>query len=411
LIKYERYKLENGLTVILHRDQSTPLTVVNMLYKVGSKNEHIKKTGFAHLFEHLMFSGSENAEDFDMVIQNAGGENNAFTNNDLTNFYDIMPSENLETALWLESDRMQNLNINQESLDVQKKVVVEEFKETSLNKPYGDLWHHLSDLAYTTHSYKWPTIGLVPEHIEEANLTDVQNFFDNHYQPNNAVLVLTGKFEIENAKELIAKWFEDIQNNESQQHLIPQEPKQLSKRNKIVSGKVPSKALYMAFHMPDRLHPDFSGYDILSDILSGGRSARFYQKLLKGTDLFSDVSGYITGSIDPGLFIVEAKLMNGKDVEKAKAVIWNELNQLKENIISKEELQKVKNGLSSSVSFSEVSVLHKAINLAYFEMLGHIDMINSQEEEIDKVTPEDLQRIAKKTFVESNCSEIFYNIA
>lgn len=408
MIEYKRYTLKNGLTVVLHQDKSTPLVVVNVLYKVGSRNETPDKTGFAHLFEHLMFSGSENIDDFDMVIQNAGGENNAFTNKDITNFYDILPAENLETALWLESDRMEKLNINQKSLDIQKKVVIEEFKETSLNKPYGDLWHHISALAFEKHSYRWPTIGLVPEHIENAKLEDVSNFFNGYYAPGNAVLVLSGNFEFEIAEKAIENWFGSIQNTKVNPYENIEEPAQTIKKSKTLQGKVPADALYMVFHMPDRLHKDFFAYDLLSDVLSGGRSSRFYQNLLKGTDIFSNVSAYITGSIDPGLFVVEAKLMGDNKVELAKAKIWQELNQLKEALIDAQELEKVKNSLISSVCYSEVSVLHKAINLAYYEMLGDINMINTQEEDYSRVTAEDLLRISQYTFNDSNCSEIVY---
>jgi len=408
MIEYQRHILKNGLTVILHNDNSTPLVAVNILYKVGSKNEQEDKTGFAHLFEHLMFGGSENVPDFDSIIQNAGGENNAFTNSDLTNYYDIMPSENLETALWIESDRMRKLNINQKSLDVQKKVVLEEFNETSLNKPYGNLWHHLSGLAYTQHPYRWPTIGLIPQHIEDAQLEDVRTFFNNHYAPNNAVIVLAGKFDKGHAFNLVEKWFGDLEPSSFIKNDILTEPQQKAKNHKTVSGSVPAPALYMAFHMPERLHSDFGTYDIISDIFSGGRSARFFRRLLRGTQLFSNVDAYITGTIDPGLFMIEAKLMKEEDIEKARDLIWQELEQLKVELVKEDELQKVKNSLISSISFSEVSIMHKAINLAYYEMLGNVGLINEQENEFISVTPEDIQRVAADTFVENNYSEIFY---
>ena len=408
MIEFTRYQLDNGLTVILHPDQSTPLVTVNVLYKVGSKNEQIDKTGFAHLFEHLMFGGSKNVPDYDTPIQIAGGDNNAFTNSDLTNFYNVMPAENLETALWLESDRMLQLDINQKSLSVQKKVVVEEFKETSINEPYGDLWHQLSDLAFTTHPYRWPTIGLVPAHIEDADLEDVTHFFNTYYKPNNAVLVIAGKYDEDKIKAQIEQWFGGIAKGEIGVKPIPVEPAQKHFRTRTLHRKVPSDALYLAFHMPDRKHKDFIAYDILSDILSGGRSARLYQNLLKGSELFSNVNAYITGTFDPGLFVIEARLLENADLEKAKLLIWNELQILKEERVHPEELQKVKNSLISSVAFSEVSVTHKAINLAHYEMLGDVNDINTQEKEIDRVTVEDLKRIANQTLVLENCSEIIY---
>jgi len=408
MIEFEKYKLENGLTVILHKDISTPLVTVNVLYKVGSRNEHISKTGFAHLFEHLMFGGSENIPDFDSPIQVAGGDNNAFTNSDLTNFYSILPSENIETALWLESDRMKQLDFNQKSLDIQKKVVVEEFKETSINKPYGELWHALSDLAFTIHPYRWPTIGLNPSHIEDANLDDVKAFFEKHYRPNNAVLVIAGNMEIEKTKASIEKWFSDIPSSVISNEKIPVEPQQLSFRTKTLIKEVSSDALYMAFHIPDRLDKSFGAFDMLSDIFSGGKSARFYQNLLKETEIFSSVFAYITGSIDPGLFVIEAKLIGDNKVDEARTLIWQELEKMKVELISEKEIQKVKNSLISSISFSEVSVIHKAINLAYYEMLGDATLINKQEEDYVDVTAEDIRQLSINTFTKENCSEIIY---
>ncbi len=408
MIEYERYTLNNGLTVILHHDDSTPLVAVNILYKVGSKNENPEKTGFAHLFEHLMFGGSKNVSSFDTIMQNAGGDNNAFTNSDLTNFYDIMPSDNLETALWLESDRMMQLDFSQKNLDIQKKVVVEEFKETCLNKPYGDLWHHLSSLTYKTHPYQWPTIGKIPKHIEDAELSDVKSFFNNYYTPSNAILVLSGKFDTNDAKRKIDKWFGSIPAGETFLDKVPTEDVQNEKRTEKLFRNVPSDAYYLAFHIVDRKHKDFATYDIISDILSGGRSSRFYQNLLKGSALFSNVSAYITGTIDPGLFVVEARYLNDADVDQGISMIWQELDRLKLEKVADQELQKIKNSMISSICFSEVSIVHKAINLAYYEMLGNVDLINNQEEEYNQVTSEDIIRLANQTFVESNSSEIYY---
>ena len=345
---------------------------------------------------------------FDTPIQVAGGDNNAFTNSDLTNFYDILPSENLETGLWLESDRMKSLIFSQESLDIQKKVVVEEFKETSINKPYGDLWHELSALVYKKHPYRWPTIGLIPEHIENANLDDVKSFFENHYNPSNAVLVIAGNLDIEKVKTQINKWFSDIPGNPKSKVSIQEEPKQNEYRQKTVYRSVPSNAIYLGFPMGDRLHKDFAICDVLSEVLCGGRSSRFYQRLIKNTDLFSNVDAYITGTIDPGLFIIEAKLLDGADIDKAKDLIWQEIDHLMNSLVDSEELQKVKNGLISSITFSEVSVINKAINLAYYEMLKDASMINNQEEDYLYITPEDLQAVAKKIFVKTNCNEILY---
>ncbi len=408
MIEFERYQLDNGLTVILHQDMSTPLVAVNVLYKVGSKNESSDKTGFAHLFEHLMFGGSENIEDFDTPIQEAGGENNAFTNNDLTNFYDIVPAENIETALWLESDRMLKLKFDQNTLDIQKKVVIEEFKETSINKPYGDLWHNLSELAFQKHPYKWPTIGMKTEHIEDASLDDVKDFFRKHYHPGNAILVISGKFESNNAKVLVDKWFGSIPAVDRHDQVIEEEPVQEGFRQRTLSSNVPSTALYLAFHMPERLHKDFGVYDLISDILASGRSSRFYQRLIRKTNIFSSIDAYITGSMDPGLFIIEAKLQEEDQLDQARQLIWDELKLLCSEYVDSDELQKVKNSLISSICYSEVSILHKAINLAYFEMLGNSSLINSQEEEYKHIIADDLMRIAKELFRKENCSELVY---
>lgn len=408
MIEFVKYNLDNGLTVLLHEDQSTPLAVVNVLYKVGSKNESSHKTGFAHLFEHLMFGGSENIEDFDTPIQEAGGENNAFTNNDLTNFYDVIPAENLETALWLESDRMMSLRFDQKSLDVQKKVVVEEFKETSINRPYGDLWHHLSDLAFKKHPYRWPTIGLKTEHIETAELEDVKHFFKKYYHPGNAILVICGRINIDQVKQMVEKWFGPIPTVQNDLSTVDEEPIQTEFRQKIVVGNVPSVSMHLAFHMPERKHKDFGVYDLISDLLASGRSSRFYQRLIKGTKLFSGIDAYITGTEDPGLFIIEAKLQDGVSVDEAREAIWVELNDLKNNAVELKELQKVKNSLISSICYSEISILHKAINLAYFEMLGDAELINRQEDDYKPVMVEDILRIANAMFVKENCSELIY---
>ena len=408
MIDYTKYTLDNGLTVILHKDDSTPLATINVLYKVGAKNEDPARTGFAHLFEHLMFGGSQNIPDFDTPIQQAGGDNNAFTNADITNFYNIVPAENLETALWLESDRMMQLDFSQQSLDVQKKVVVEEFKETCINKPYGDMWHEMSNLAYTTHSYRWPTIGLVPEHISEAQLSEVKEFFSNYYKPSNAILVIAGKLDIPHTKTVIDQWFGPIKGGPIRFRDIPIEPTQKTARQKILEQTVPSNAIYMGFHMPKRMHPDFIAYDLLSDIMSGGRSSRFYQNLVKGSSLFSSANAYISGTIDPGLFIIEAKLLDGVSIDDAKSAIWDELNRTIKEAPEQSELQKVKNSMISGVEFSEVSINNKAINLAYYEMLGDVSLINKQVEEIESVTTEDILRVAKETFTAENCSEVIY---
>lgn len=408
MIKYERFELENGLRVLVHEDDSTPLVAMNVLYNVGARDESPEKTGFAHLFEHLMFGGSANIADFDDEIQLAGGDSNAFTNNDMTSFYCTLPAENLETAFWLESDRMMHLKLNQRALDIQRKVVVEEFKETCLNQPYGDVWHHLSDLAFTIHPYRWPTIGLVPQHVEEATLQDVQHFFTTYYRPNNAILSVAGPVKATQIKDLAEQWFGDIPAKPIPQRQIPQEPAQQKLQQRIQKANVPVDALYLAFHTPARNHPDYYTVDIISDILCNGQSSRLFRQLLKEQNLVNAIDAYITGNIDPGLLIIEAKPSDNISLADTEKAIWQELERLKKEPISAQELQKYINKVESTLIFSETSVLNKAMNLAFFELLDDVELINSEVEEYRKITPEQVQRVAREILTAENCSELYY---
>jgi len=408
MIAYQKFTLDNGLRVIVHEDQSTPLVAVNILYDVGSRDESPEMTGFAHLFEHLMFSGSENVADFDDVVQRAGGDSNAFTNNDITNFYTILPTQNVETALYLESDRMKALNINQKSLDIQKKVVVEEFKEVCTNTPYGDAWHMLSNLAYKTHSYNWPTIGKTIEHIEFAKLDDVQNFFKKHYAPSNAILVLSGNISGAKAKMLTEKWFGDIAVGSPYLRNLTKEPKQETMQKMVTKAKVPMDAIYLSFHVAERKHVDYYATDLLSDVICNGKSSRFYQSLFKEQKLFSYIDAYITGSSDPGLLVIEGKLSEDVDAEIAIAQVWKELEKIKENPIAAQELQKYKNKVESSLLFSESSILNKAFNLAYFESIGEIDLINNELALYASITTLDIHRLANEVLVPENSNVLIY---
>jgi len=408
VIAFSRFELDNGLRIIHHEDQSTPMVALNVLYNVGSKDESPEKTGFAHLFEHLMFGGSVNVPDFDGPIQTAGGENNAFTNNDITNFYDLLPAENIETAFWLESDRMLGLNFDEKVLDVQRKVVVEEFKETCLNQPYGDAWHHISDLAYKVHPYRWPTIGKVPKHVEDATIEDVKQFFYNYYRPNNAILVVSGNIDAAKTKMLSQKWFGEIPSGKIPPRNIPQEPAQKKLQQRINRAKVPNDALYLAFHSPSRTHPDFYPTDLLSDILCNGSSSRLYRRLLKQRKLFTQIDCYLTGSVDPGLFIIEGHPAAGVSQKEAEEAIWKELEEIKTQAVPARELQKIKNRIESTLVFSELNVLNKAINLAFFELLGDADYINQEVDFYKTVTIDDLQRVANQILTPENCSELYY---
>ncbi len=410
MIQFSKHQLANGLRVLIHEDKSTPMVAVNLLYNVGARDESPDKTGFAHLFEHLMFSGSENVKDFDEPIQRAGGDSNAFTNNDVTNFYDLVPAENVETVLWLESDRMLSLNINERDLDIQRKVVVEEFKETCLNEPYGDVWHHLADLAYTQHPYRWPTIGKVPAHVEEATLDDVRDFYQKHYCPNNAILVIAGNIKEKQILNLVNKWFGDIPARPVPERHLPAEPPQVILQRRVQQAKVPVNALYLAFHVPERSHRDFYVVDLISDILGNGPSSRLFRKLHKQAPVFNSIDAYVTGSIDPGLLIIEGQPVDGVSLEEAEKAVWKELKLLCDEPISKRELQKYKNKIESTLVFSESNVLNKAINLAFFELLGDANLINEEAKFYQEITEADIQRVTQKIFIEENCSALFYTV-
>lgn len=408
MIAFTKFILENGLTVLVHEDDSTPLVAVNVLYNVGARDESPEKTGFAHLFEHLMFGGSDNIPDFDEPIQLAGGENNAFTNNDITNFYEVLPAENIETAFWLESDRMKLLKFDQKSLETQQKVVVEEFKETCLNQPYGDAWHHLAEMAFKIHPYRWPTIGKIPKHVEDATLEDVKEFYFKYYRPNNAILVVAGNIKTDQVKSLAEKWFGDIPKGEVPVRKLELEPPQRKIQKQINPAKVPADALYLAFHCPGRVDEAYYAADLISDILANGSSSRLYRKLYKEERLFNSIDAFVTGNIDPGLLIIEGKPMPGVTLEQAEQAIWRELNLLKTTGPSEAELQKYKNKVESLLVFSEANVLNKAINLAYFELIGNADLINTEKGEYLKVTTAQIRDLAKEIFTEENCSELYY---
>ncbi len=410
MIEFSKFTLKNGLRVIVHEDRSTPMVAVNVLYDVGSRDESPEKTGFAHLFEHLMFGGSKNVPDFDEPIQQAGGENNAFTNSDITNYYEILPAENVEIAFWLESDRMLNLNFDEKVLETQRKVVVEEFKETCLNQPYGDAWHHLSGLAYQEHPYNWPTIGKVPQHVEHATMQDVIDFYHKFYCPNNAILSVAGNIGLEEVKALTEKWFADIPKSEVPRRRLKQEPIQDAIREVNMESDVPLDSIYMAFHMPDRIHPDYYVVDLISDILCNGSSSRLFRRLTRDQELFSYIDCYITGSIDPGVLIIEGKPSEGVSLEKAELAIWEELDLLKQEAVQEKELKKVKNKVESSIIFSETNILNKAINLAFFEVVGNTSLINQELAYYRQITMQDIRRVANQILTRENCSVLRYKV-
>ncbi|HQV77249.1 MAG TPA: pitrilysin family protein [Chitinophagales bacterium] len=407
MIDYSKEILENGLTILHHYDETTPFVVVNTLYHVGAKDEDEQKTGFAHLFEHLMFSGSKHFKDFDKPLQEAGGENNAFTNNDYTNYYDIVPAINIETPLALEADRMLHLNINKKSLDVQRKVVCEEFKENYINQPYGNAWHILREMVYSQHPYKWPTIGKELKHIENATLEDVQAFYNTYYQPKNAILVIAGNIEKNNALQLCEKYFTSTKNSDCIHHTFT-EPIQTTATQKTIQEEVPLNAIYIAFKMCDRLHPDYYVADITSDILANGTSSRLHQRLVKEAKAFVDMDAYITASNDIGMFVFEGKVSEGYDVYHAEQLVWKEIEQIKQDLVPEKELQKCKNKVLTYQNFSESSLLNRAISLAYYELLGNANLINEEEQHYEAIQTTDIQRFAKATFDKEKSNTLYY---
>jgi len=408
MVDFKRFTLSNGLKVLVHEDATTPMAVLNILYDVGARDENPEQTGFAHLFEHLMFGGSVNIPNYDEPLQRVGGENNAFTSNDITNYYITLPAENIETAFWLESDRMLSLAFSEKSLETQINVVSEEFKQRYLNQPYGDVWLKLRPLAYKKHAYRWATIGKELSHIEDAKMADVKAFFNKHYNPQNAILVVGGNVKTEDVKKLAEKWFEPIPSGDKYERNLPQEDKQNEARTETVKANVPLNAIYVAFKMPGRLSNDYYAFDLLSDILSGGKSSRLHNSLLKEQQLFSDINAYISSSLDPGLFIVEGKLVEGVSIEKAEAAIWEELEKIKSELVGANELIKVKNKVESVLVFSEMSLLDKAMNLAYYELLGDADILNQEAAKYLEVEAEDIKRISSETFDKNSSSTLYY---
>lgn len=408
MVNFDRFVLGNGLKVLVHRDPSTPMAVVNVLYDVGARDEKEAQTGFAHLFEHLMFGGSVHIPDYDEPLQLAGGENNAYTTNDLTNYYCQIPAENLETAFWLESDRMMSLAFSKKSLDVQRKVVCEEFKEHYINKPYGDVWHIMRDLAYKVHPYKWMTIGKELSHIENAQLADVKNFFFKHYTPANAILVVAGNVDTEQVKKLAEKWFGDIPAGEKYHRNIVQEPVQQEERRMTLNRNVPMDAIYKTWHMASRFEDDYYTTDLLTDILGGGASSRLYQTLVKEKQLFAHINCYHFGSLDKGLFTVEGQLVKGVDMKLAEESIEMELNKVRDQVIDERELQKVKNKTESVMAFEDMSVMNRAGSLAFYELLGDGELMNTEFEKYQRVSASDIKRVASDILKSSNSNTIWY---
>ncbi len=408
MINFQKFTLDNGLRVLVHEDPNVPVAVLNLLYDVGSRDELEDKTGFAHLFEHLMFGGSANIPEFDKPLQKAGGSSNAFTSPDVTNYYVTLPAQNIETGFWLESDRMQQLAFNPKSLEVQKKVVIEEFKQRYLNQPYGDVWLKLRPMAYQVHPYKWPTIGKEVSHIENATLEDVESFFYQYYRPNNAILIVAGGVKTEQVKQLAKKWFGPISAGNSKSRNLPAEPIQTEGRSLLVEANVPANMLYKAWHMCGKADDDYYATDLLNDILGRGKSSVLYQKLVKQNELFDQLSAYITGSMDSGLFVISGRVCKGISVHEAHSALNHVLDEALNTPMTEESLTKVKNQTEFSLHASETELLNRAINLAYAELMGDPNLVNEESERIRLVDINSIKRVGHQILKEENANTLFY---
>ena len=411
MITVNRHILENGLRIVHSEDTTTQMVALNLLYDVGARDEHPEHTGFAHLFEHLMFGGSINIPDYDTPVQNAGGENNAWTNNDITNYYITLPCNNAEIGFWLESDRMLSLDFNEKSLEIQKNVVTEEFKQRNLNQPYGDVSHILREMAYKTHPYRWPTIGKEISHITNATLEEVKDFFYSFYAPNNAILAVSGNITFEETKRLAAKWFGDIPARDIKPRELPQEEPQTEEHRVTVFRDVPVDTLYMAFHICGRRDSSYHTFDIMSDILCNGRSSRLIQRLVIEKKIFSSIDAYISGSIDSGLFHITGKPCDGVSLEEAGKAVWEELEDLKNHPVEELELEKVKNRYESEQIFSNINYLNVATNLAFFELIGKAEDINDEVRKYRSVSSEQITEMARKCFINTNSNILYYKKA
>ncbi|GAB3649976.1 pitrilysin family protein [Echinicola sediminis] len=408
MINYERYILDNGLQVIVHEDHNTKMAVSNMIYKVGSRNEALGKTGLAHYFEHLMFGGSKNVPNFDGALERVGGECNAFTNTDITNYYITLPATNIETAFWLESDRMLQLNLSKKTIETQRKVVIEEFKQRYLNQPYGDAMHHLRSLSYHTHPYQWPTIGKEIADIEGYLEEDIREFYQNHYAPNNAILVIAGDVDGEEILEMAQKWFGPIPSSKKEKAIIPQEAPQLEKRTRTISADVPTDALYKAYHVPGRLEAGYLECDLITDILGFGRSSLLEQKLVKNTSIFASCNAYVLGSYDPGLMVFTGKMEKGQCAEEAEKALDEVVAEFVQTAITDETLEKVKNQTEAMKTYESIQLINRAMNLAYYSHLGSPDLYQIEYDRKTSLTAGQISDMAKKTISDNNASVLYY---
>jgi zinc protease len=408
MISFERKILGNGLTVLVHEDGSTPMAVVNLLYDVGSSDEDPQKTGSAHLLEHLMFGGSANITSFDREVHRAGGENNAYTTNDITNYHIHLPAVNLETGFWVESDRMLDLSFSQKGFDIQKNVVIEEFRQRYINQPYGDLWKLIRSLAYTVHPYRWPVIGMDLLHIANQTLEEIRQFYHEHYCPSNAIMCIAGNVKAANCFALAEKWFGDLRPRKRTRRDLPGEPEQQHLRKLKVFRDVPAHEIVLAYGMCERKSPQYYTVDLISDLLTGGRSSGFYRQLVMEKKLFSQINAYLTGSRDPGLFIIKGRPAADIGIEEAHEAILGEIRNFTLCPPLPGELNKARNKTEAMRQYSYSSILNKAADLAYHELFGDAGNINAETDNYRKISNTDVHKVSHSLFDPGNCSVLYY---
>lgn len=406
MIDFNKTTLDNGLVVVVHQDATTPIVAVNLAYDVGARDEDPELTGLAHYFEHLMFSGSKNAPDYDKVVQNIGGQNNAFTSNDYTNYYLTLPKNNLEVALWLEADRMQFLNVDEKSLEVQRKVVIEEFKQNYLNQPYGNNMAELRRLTYENHPYQWATIGKSIQQIEKVTLSDARSFYNQFYAPNNCILTICGDVDEDTVLKMVNKYFGQIPASEIKRPTYNKEAKQKAARVLTLQEDVPLDAFLWSFKIDSRNDKRFPIADLVSDILGRDESSLLFQSLAIENKLVNQISAYVSGDRDPGMFIISGKMNKDAKIEEAEKLIWAEISALIASELNSKTLKKVQNKYETAHVFGEMSVLNKAMNLAYNELCTSADDINTSLDAYLNVTSKDIQQWCAKSLVETGVCKL-----
>ena len=412
-LQFKRHILANGLRLIVHEDHSTPLASCNVVYNVGSRDENPEMTGMAHLFEHFMFTGSKHIPDYDAQLQSVGAFNNAYTTQDITHYYITLPAVNIEHALWLESDRMLELAFQQEKLDIQKHVVIEEFKENFLNRPYGDMWMLYNQFFFQKHTYQWLPIGKEISHIEKVSMDDMKAFFYRFYRPNNAVLTIAGDVKFEEIVPLVEKWFGPIPAGTDSvwDRKYPQENLQTEKRLFEVQRNVPADMLFKGWPTCGRLTPDFYAYDMLSDLFGSGQSSYLYKKFVMEDALFTDISAYITGTLDPGIFIIGGRPAEGVSIEEANKRLSDYLYQLPQNCINAHDLQKVKNRVESIILQNDIKIEDRSSSLAVAECFSCAEDFNDETNRYFAVSEEQINTLCNNMFRQEQETTMYYKCA